>query len=107
MAEINQAYEAKDLAALQRLQDQPDQPQKTAPKSAEELAAEMQAEVIRLDGVIAALERELAELVGSELAKLQLSVSMAGQIGQDLLAELARDLEMEIARIKVQLAALA
>lgn len=107
MAEINMAYEARDLAALQRLKDQPDQPQPDAPKSAEQLTTEMQAEVIRLDGVIAALERQLKELVSSELAKLQLSVSMAKQSGQDLLAELAHDLELEIVRVRAELASLA
>jgi predicted nucleic acid-binding Zn-ribbon protein len=107
MAEINQAYESKDLAALQRLQAQPDQPQPEARKSSEELTAEMQAEVIRLDGVIAALQRELSELASSELAKLQLAISMGRQSGQDLLAQLAHDLEKEIGQIKAELASFA
>lgn len=107
MAEINEAYQAKDLAALQALRAQPDQAPSAVEKSAEEVSTDLQAEVIRLDGVIARLQRQLHELAASELAELQLAVSMAKQSGQDLLADLAHDLEREIAQVKVELAALA
>ncbi len=107
MAEINQAYQAKDLAALRALQNRPDRPPPAVEKTSEELTVEMQAEVIRLDAVIAKLQRQLNELAASELVQLQLSVSMAKQSGRDLLAEIARDLEREIAQVKVELAALA
>lgn len=107
MAEVNQAYQAKDLAALQALADRPDRAPQPVERSGEELSTDLQAEVIRLDGVIAKLKRQLDELAASELAQLQLSVSMAKQSGQDLLAELALDLEREIAQVKAQLAALA
>lgn len=107
MAEINEAYQAKDLAALRALQDRPDRPPPAVEKTSEQLSVELQAEVIRLDAVIAKLKRQLDELAASELAQLQLSVSMARQAGRDLLAEIARDLEREIAEVKVELAALA
>lgn len=107
MAEINAAYQSKDLAALRALQDRSDRPPPPVDKTSEEQTIEMQAEVIRLDGVIAKLQRQLNELAASELVQLQLSVSMAKQSGRDLLAEIARDLEREIAQVKVELATLA
>lgn len=107
MAEINEAYQAKDLAALRALQDRPDRQPPPVEKTSEQQAIDMEAEVIRLDGVIAKLQRQLDELAASELVQLQLSVSMAKQSGGDLLAEIARDLEREIAQVKVELAALA
>lgn len=105
MAEINQAYEAKDLGALQHLQAQPDRQPPEVRKSTAEVTTELQAEIIRLDGLIAGLQRELSELASSELAKLQLSASMARQSGQDLLGQLSRDLELEIAHVTAELAA--
>lgn len=107
MAEVNQAYQAKDLAALSALRDRPDQPPPAVEKTSEEVTTDLQAEIIRLDGVITKLKRQLDELAASELVQLQLSVSMAKQAGQDLLADLAHDLEREIAHVKVELTALA
>ena len=106
MAKVNQAYQSNDLNALMALEQQPDRPAQRAQKSREQILAEMAAEVLRLDGLISKLKRQLDELASSNLAQLQLNVSMARQSGGDLLGEIARDLELEIAQVKAQLAAL-
>ena len=66
----------------------------------------MAAEVIRLDQLITNLSRRMNELSNSALAQLQLDVSMARQSGQDMLSQIAKDLELEIARAKAELAAI-
>jgi hypothetical protein len=64
----------------------------------------MAEEVLRLDQLIAKLNRTMNELSNSSLAQLQLNVSMARQSGQDLLSQIGKDLELEIARASAELA---
>ena len=104
MAEVNAAYQSGNLSALLELQQQPERPPQRRTLTREELLAELAAEVLRLDGLIKKLTRDLDALASSSLAQLQLDVSMARQSGQDLLAQIARDLELEIARVKAELA---
>ncbi|MFQ5924095.1 MAG: hypothetical protein ACE5M4_14755 [Anaerolineales bacterium] len=104
MAEVNAAYGRHDLKALLELQQQPDRPPQKVTQSREQILLKMTAEVLRLDRVIAKLNRQLDELSSSALAQLQLDVSMARQSGQDLLSQIAKDLELEIAQAKAELA---
>lgn len=106
MAKVNTAYQNNDLNALRALEDQPDRPPEKIEKSREQKMADLAAEVLRLDAVIAKLRRQLDELSGSDLAQLQLDVSMARQSGQDLLGQIARGLEIEIAQVKAELTSL-
>ena len=106
MAAVNAAYQSNDLNALLELQQQPDRPPQKRRQTREELLAELSAEVLRLDGLIAKLTRQLDALASSPLAQLQLDVSMGRQAGHDLLAQIARDLELEIARVKAELASI-
>jgi hypothetical protein len=106
MATVNAAYASKDLSALLGLQQQPDRPPKKVTQTREEFLAEMSAEVLRLDQLITKLKRQLDELSSSGLAQLQLDVTMARQSGQDLLSQIAKDMELEIANVKAELASL-
>ena len=106
MAEVNAAYERHDLNALLKLQQQPDRPPQKVPQSREEILTEMTAEVLRLDQIIARLNRQVDELSSSPLAQLQLDVSMARQSGQAPLRQIAKDLELEIAQARAELASL-
>ncbi|MFQ5942715.1 MAG: hypothetical protein ACE5JF_04105 [Anaerolineales bacterium] len=103
MAAVNAAYQNHDLNALLELQQQPDLPPQKVTLSRQDILAEMAAEVLRLDRLIVTLTRKLDELSGSALAQLQLDVSIAGQ---DLLSQIAKDLELEIARAKAELASM-
>lgn len=106
MAAVNAAYEGQDLNALLELQQRPDRPPQKLPRSREEILAEMAAEVLRLDQLIAKLNRQLDELSSSTLVQIQLDVSMARQSGQDLLGQIAKDLELEIAQARAELASI-
>ena len=106
MSAVNAAYSGHDLNALLELQQRPDRPPQKVTQSGEEILAEMAAEVLRLDQLIVKLNRQLDELSSSALAQLQLDVSMARQTGQNLLGQMARDLELEIARAKAELASI-
>ena len=104
MAAVNAAYQKHDLEALLELQQKPDRPVRAMVQSRAETLAQLSSEVLRLDQVIQKLTRQLDELVNSALARLQLEVSMARQSGQDLLGQIARELELDIARTQAELA---
>lgn len=106
MAAVNAAYQHKDLNALLDLRQQPDRQPRRVSRSQEEMLAALAAEVLRLDQLIAKLNRRMDELSNSALAQLQLDVSMARQSGQDFLSQIAHELELEIAQAKAELSAL-
>jgi len=100
MAEANSAYEAGDVDALRRILDEYDD-------SADAVSGEgVGAELIRIIRQIsqarkriASIEQELAALRQSEIAQLEQDEEKAGNLGRDLLAELAA-----AAREQIQLA---
>lgn len=106
MAQVNAAYAARDLSALQALADQPDHPPVAAPKTRATLLTEMQAEIERLDGVVVHLERTLDQLATSPAVQFKLDASLARWAGHNLLGQMAADLEAEIARAEAELEAL-
>jgi predicted nucleic acid-binding Zn-ribbon protein len=106
MAQVNEAYAARDLSALEALARQPDRPEVPTPKTREEIMAELRAEVERLDGVIADLEQRLDQLAGTQAVQLKLEASLARRMGRDLLAELENELLAQIARLEAELAAI-
>jgi chromosome segregation ATPase len=107
MARVNAAYEARDLNALHALAHEPDRPPPPpAPKTREQVVAELRAEVARLDGVIADLERRLDQLAETPAVQLKLDAKLARQSGRDLLAEMEAELRAEIAKAEEELAAL-
>ena len=103
MVKVNKAYSSKDLKALRELMKQPDVTLDEPVKTRHQVLAEMEAENKRLDGVIASLNAQLRELIHSnETVRLMLDVSIARQRGQDLIAEMARDFQHEIARLELE-----
>jgi predicted nucleic acid-binding Zn-ribbon protein len=106
MAKVNAAYDARDLKALQALAAEPDRPPGAQPKTRADLLAEMQAEIERLNDVIANLERQLDELSRSPAVQLKLDASLARQSGYNLLGQIAAQLETEIANAEAELASL-
>lgn len=106
MAKINQAYAARDLETLRQMAEEPIQPEVAVQKTRQELVKERYTEIRRLDGVIRELEFTLQRLTNSHTVRLMLDMTIARRAGRDLLAEMANDLRVEIARIEVELAAL-
>jgi len=105
MALVNAAYAARDLAALEALAAQGDDPSRPAPvlDSRAALLASLQRESARLDELIERLERELDELTYSPALKLQLDVKLARRAGRDLLGETEADLLAERATLEAEL----
>jgi hypothetical protein len=103
MVKVNKAYSSKDLNALRKLMKQPDITPEEQIKSRQQVLARMDAEIKRLDGVIAQLNTQLRELIHTnESVRLMLDVSMARQRGKDLIADMARDFQHEIARLEIE-----
>lgn len=106
MTKINKAYAARDLETLRQMAEEPTQPEVVVEKTRQELIKELYAEIRRLDGVVRTLELSLQRLTNSHTVRLMLDVTVARRAGRDLLAEMANDLRVEIARVEVELAAL-
>jgi len=110
MGRVNEAYRAQDLAALGRLaNEQPEPPRPPAapaPKTRAQVLAEMQAEIDRLDELATTLEQQLDELAKSPAVQLKLEALWARRAGGDLLADMGRQLQSEIARAEKELASL-
>ena len=103
MTKVNQAYSNRDLKTLEALAEQPDRPAPSAMQTSEQEIAALKAELKRLDGVIAHLNTQLRDLIHTnETVRLMLDVSIARQRGQDLVAEMARDFQKEIARLEIE-----
>ena len=106
MAQVNDAYAAQNLAAMKKLAQKPDRPEAPATKRREQIVVDLQAEIVRLDRVILALERQLQELINSHTVRLMLEVSIAEREGGNLLAEMAAGIRTEIATLEAELEAI-
>lgn len=104
MAEVNAAYAARDADALQRLAARPAPETAAAPPSRAAQLAGLRAEIARLDDIIAGLEQLLDELAKSPAVQLKLEASLARRRGENLLGQIAAELEAEIARTEAELA---
>ena len=107
MTQVNNAYAAQNLSAMKKLAQKPERPETPATKTREQIIVDLKAESVRLDRVISVFERQLQELINSNTVRLMLEVSIAERNGRDLLAEMAADLRIEIARLEVELETLA
>ena len=106
MADVNQAYAASDLRALENLLEQTEEVSGEPTRTREAEIRHLSDEIRRLDAVISGLEKVLSDLTNSATLKLMLDVSMARNEGRDLLAEMAEDYKNEISRIESDLATL-
>jgi dihydropteroate synthase len=106
MAQVNDAYAAQNLATMKKLAQKPDRPEVPADKTREQIMVDLKAEIVRLDRVILALDRQLQDLINSHTVRLMLEVSIAERNGRNLLAEMAADIQADIARLEVELASL-
>ncbi len=95
MMAINVAYAAGDLAALQRLAEEPDAAPR-GPQTDEALAAALQREVDHCRRRLAEIAAELATLERHDSARLLRRAERAAAEGRDLIAELAADLRRRI-----------
>jgi predicted nucleic acid-binding Zn-ribbon protein len=108
MGRINAAYHAQDLAALRQFagEQSPPAAAPAAPKTRAQVIAELQAEIERLDELAASLEQQLDDLAKSPAVRLKLDAVFARRAGRDLVAELAAELQSDLARAEKELASL-
>ncbi len=106
MAQVNDAYAAQNLSAMKKLAQKPDRPEEPATKTREQIVVDLKAEIVRLDRVILALDRQHQDLINSHTVRLMLEVSIAERNGSNLLAEMAADIRADIAMLEVDLASI-
>jgi len=103
MSQINSAYAAQNIAEMKKLAQKSDRPEAPAARSREQIIVDLKTEIVRLDRVILALDRQLRDLINSHTVRLMLEVSIAERNGENLLVEMAADIRIEIARLEVEL----
>ena len=103
MAEINEAYKAKDIERLRSFAERAEREEKIAKETLEEKLDRLKNDDKVLSGIIAKLEAELRSLKLSETYKLMEKVQLAKERGADLLQELAAKLKSQIAESQVRL----
>lgn len=107
MADINNAYAARDIGALRAFLQKQEVHAETQPaKTRSEMVMAMEMELRQLDAAITRAEAQLQDLILSPLVQLMLDTSLARREGRDLLAEMARDLSDQIANMEAELATL-
>lgn len=103
MARVNQAYTERNLAMLLKLSEEPDIESFNGSLSIAEEVARIRKELKRLDEVITELELSIRQIDTSPIMQLRLEVYMARRGGRDLLTDMVKDLEMQIADLEEHL----
>jgi chromosome segregation ATPase len=106
MIAINDAYAARSLTELEALAQEPDsfiRAGRTRPGQTEaQLVQALQNELARCQRRLREIESEVRSLHRRPSVQLSLEVKLARRQGRDLLAEMAADLERQIARRTVE-----
>ncbi len=103
MAEINEAYKAKDIEKLRSFAEKVEREEKIAKETLEEKLDRLKHDDEVLSGIIAKLEGELRSLKLGETYKLMEKVQLAKERGDNLLQQLAAKLKSQIAESQVRL----
>ncbi|MEA3421862.1 MAG: RNA polymerase sigma factor region1.1 domain-containing protein [Acidobacteriota bacterium] len=103
MAEINDAYRAKDIERLRSFAERAEREDKIAKETLEEKLDRLKHDDAVLSGIIAKLEAEFRSLKLSGTHKLMKKVQLAKERGHDLLQQLAAKLKSQIAESQVRL----
>lgn len=106
MAQVNQAYATHNLEALLALAERPNGNGQPADQTRAEEIAYLKSEIARLDKVVADIEATLKQIEVSPAMQLSREVTTARRRGRDLLAQMARDLAMQIEELEEHLLAL-
>lgn len=106
MAEVNAAYAAADLAALEKIAAQPERLVGETTHSRTQLILELHREIERLDQLILNLEQEVTDLYNSEQLQLTMQANLAAHDGRDLIQELVAEYQLEFEQLQQELARL-
>jgi predicted nucleic acid-binding Zn-ribbon protein len=103
MTAVNAAYAARSLAELQALAEQPGRSPPAGTGTDEQRLAGLRDRLRQIQRRLQEVEQEIRELTDSQEVALSLDVKFARRQGRDLLAEMAADVEEDLARKRVEL----
>lgn len=106
MAKINAAYTAQDLQELESLVEQPDCDQISPEMAAAQRLVSLRDTLQRLQERRQVVDREIDQLIHSDLVDLSVEVKLASQQGHDLWAEMEADVNEALAEKRAELASL-
>jgi chromosome segregation ATPase len=103
MAAVNAAYAVQSLTELQALAKSPERFSPVEIRPAEQLLDALRTKLQQIRGRIREIAREIDDLRNSQIMEMSLRVKFARRKGQDLLAEMAADVEKDLERKKLEL----
>jgi predicted nucleic acid-binding Zn-ribbon protein len=103
MTAINAAYAARSLVELQALAQRPDRSRSAETGTDEQRLAALRDKLQQIRRRLGEVEQEIRELMNSPTMQMSLDVKFAQRQGRDLLAEMAADVERDLARKRVEL----
>jgi predicted nucleic acid-binding Zn-ribbon protein len=103
MTAVNAAYAARSLVELQALSEQPGRPTAAETGTGEQRLAALQDRLQQIERRLQEVEQEILDLTHSPEVALSLDVKFARRQGRDLLAEMAAEVETDLARKRAEL----
>lgn len=103
MTAINAAYAARSLVELQALAEKPDRSPAAEVGADEQRLAALRDRLQQIQRRTWEVEQEVRELMNSPTMQMNLDIKFAQRRGRDLLAEMAADVEKDLARKRVEL----
>ncbi|NIO71407.1 MAG: hypothetical protein GTN71_20835, partial [Anaerolineae bacterium] len=103
MTAINAAYAARSLVELQALAEKPDRSPSAETGTDEQRLAALRDRLQQIQRRLREVKQESRELTNSPTMQMNLDVKFAQRQGRDLLAEMAADVEKDLARKRVEL----
>jgi predicted nucleic acid-binding Zn-ribbon protein len=103
MTAVNAAYAARSLVELQALAEKPDRSPSVETGTDEQRLAALRGRLQQIQRRLREAEQEIRELMNSPTMQMNLDIKFAQRQGRDLLAEMAADVEKDLARKRVEL----
>lgn len=103
MTAVNAAYAARSLVELQALAKEPGRSPAAETGTDEQRLAALNDKLRQIQRRLREVKQEIRELTNSEMIQMSLDVKLAQRQGRDLLAEIAADVEEDLARKRVEL----
>jgi chromosome segregation ATPase len=103
MTAINAAYAARSLVELEALAEKPEHSSTAENGADKQRLAALRDRLQQIQRRLREVEQEIRELTNSPTMQMSLDVKFAERQGRDLLAEMAADVEKDLARKRVEL----
>jgi predicted nucleic acid-binding Zn-ribbon protein len=103
MTAVNAAYAVRSLVELQAMAEKPDRSPSAEIGADEQRLTALRDRLQQIQRRLWEVEQEIRELMNSPTMQMNLDIKFAQQRGRDLLAEMATDVERDLARKRVEL----